>query len=170
MKHLLKKIVAFVFLLAGFMPVLFTLLFLYKQQLIRHEMKEKLETSRLQTITINEKDVVWMDDHEIWVNGHMFDIHIKKLDNGIYTFTGLYDEQETNLVKNHKDTTEKNNEENQMLSSLFQLLHSAFIEDERISPIRDLIITEYSPLILQHISYPFKNILTPPPQQLSTYS
>ena len=170
MKHLLKKIGSFVFLLAGFMPVLFTLLFLFKQQLIRHEMKEKLETSLLQTITINEKDVVWMDDHEIWVNEHMFDIHTKKLKNGIYTFTGLYDEQETNLVKKHKDTTEKNNEENQVLSSLFQLLQSAFIEDEANSPITALIITEYSPLILQHISSPFKNILTPPPQQLSTYS
>lgn len=170
MKHLLKKIVALVFLLAGLMPVLFTLLFLYKQQLIRHEMKEKLETSLLQTITIKEKDVVWMDDHEIWVNEHMFDIHIKKLENGIYTFTGLYDEQETNLVKKHKDTTEKNNEENKLLSSLFQLLHSAFIEDEANLPITDLIITAYSPLILQHVSYPFKNILTPPPQQLLTYS
>ena len=164
MKHLLKKIVALVFLLAGFMPVLFTLLFLYKQQLIRYEMKEKLETSLLQTITISEKDVVWMDDHEIWVNEHMFDIHTKKLENGIYMFTGLYDEEETNLVKNHKDTTEKNNEENQLLSSLFQLLQSAFIEDEANSLITDLIITEYRPLILQHISSPFINILTPPPQ------
>jgi hypothetical protein len=170
MKHLLKKIVTFVFLLAGFMPVLFTLLFLFKQQLIRHEMKEKLETSLLQTITINEKDVVWMDNHEIWVNEHMFDIHIKKLENGVYTFTGLYDEQETNLVKKHKDTTEKNNEENQVLSSLFQLLESAFIEDEANSPITALIVTEYSPLILLHISTPSKNILTPPPQQPLTNS
>ena len=111
-----------------------------------------------------------MDDHEIWVNEHMFDIRTKKLENGIYTFAGLYDEQETNLVKKHKDTTEKNNEENQVLSSLFQLLHSAFIEDEANSPITALIITEYSPLILQHISSPFKNILTPPPQEHSTYS
>ena len=127
-------------------------------------MKEKLETSLLQTITINEKDVVWMDDHEIWVNEHMFDIQTKKLENGIYTFTGLYDEEETNLVKKHKDTTEKNNEETQLLSSLFQLLQSAFIEDEANSLITDLIITEYRPLILQHMSSPFINILTPPPQ------
>ena len=119
---------AFIFLLTGLLPVLFTVFFLLKQQMIRHEMKEKLETSLLQTITINEKDVVWMDDHEIWVNEHMFDIHTKKLENGIYTFTGLYDEEETNLVKKHKDTTEKNNEENQLLSSLFQLLQSAFID------------------------------------------
>ena len=169
MKHLLKKIVALVFLLAGFMPVSITLLFLYKQQLIKHEMKEKLETSLLQTITINEKDVVWVDDHEIWVNEHMFDIHTKKLENGIYAFTGLYDEQETILVKKHKDTTEKNNEESQLLSSLFQLLQSAFIEDEANSLIKDLIITEYRPLILQNIPSPFKAILTPPPQSASVF-
>ena len=72
--------------------------------------------------------------------------------------------KETNLVKKHKDTTEKNNEENQMLSSLFQLLQSAFTEDEANSLITNLIITEYRPLILQNISSPFINILTPPPQ------
>lgn len=133
-------------------------------------MKEKLEISLLQTITINEKDVVWMDDHEIWVNEHMFDIHTKKLENGVYTFTGLYDEEETNLVKKHKDTTEKNNEENQLISSLFQLLQSSFIETETNSPVIGILISEYSPLILQHISFPFKNILTPPPQQFSVHN
>ena len=132
--------------------------------MIRHEMKEKLETSLLQTITINEKDVVWMDGHEIWVNEHMFDIHTKKLENGLYTFTGLYDEEETNLVKKHKDTTEKNNEENQLLSSLFQLFQSSFIDNVASSLITELIITEYRPLILHNMSSPFINILTPPPQ------
>ena len=132
--------------------------------MIWHEMKEKLETSLLQTITINEKEVVWMDDHEIWVNEHMFDIQAKKLENGIYTFTGLYDEEETNLVKKYKDTTEKNNEENQLLLSLFELLETTFIENEANSLLTDLTIIEYRPLILQHISSPFINILTPPPQ------
>jgi len=131
--------------------------------MIWHEMKEKLETSLLQTITINEKEVVWMDDHEIWVNEHMFDIETKKLENGIYTFTGLYDEEETNLVKKHKNTTENNNEEYQLVSSLFQLLQSAFIQDEANTLNTDL-ITEYHPLTLQHMSSPFINILTPPPQ------
>ena len=169
MKLLLKKIVALSFLVAASMPVLLTLLFLYKQQLIKHEMKEKLETSLLQTITINEKDVVWMDDHEIWVNEHMFDIHTKKLENGIYMFTGLYDEQETDLVKKHKETTEKNNEENQVLSSLFQLLQSAFIEDKANSLMADPGINEYRPLIVQNIPSPFKAILTPPPQTVSVF-
>ena len=146
------------------MPVLFTVFFLLKQQMIHHEMKEKLETSLLQTITIKEKEVFWMDDHEIWVNEHMFDIQTKKLENGIYTFTGLYDEEETNLVKKYKETTEKNNEENQLLSSLFELLESTFIEDNANSLVADLIIIEYRPLILQHTSSPFINILTPPPQ------
>ena len=151
-------------MLVGAMPLLLTIFFLCQRQIIRHEMKEKLETSLLQTITINEKDVVWMDDHEIWVNEHMFDIHTKKLEDGVYTFTGLYDEQETNLVNKHKGTTEKNTEESRLLSSLFQLLQSAFIEDEANSMLTDLIITEYRPLILENISSPFINIITPPPQ------
>lgn len=135
--------------------------------MIRHEMKEKLEISLLQTITINENDVVWMDDHEIWVNEHMFDIRTKNLENGIYTFTGLYDEAETLLVKKHKNATEKNSEESRVLSSLFQLLQSTYIEIVANSLVTDLSLTEYRPLILQHITTPFKAILTPPPQSAS---
>ena len=108
-----------------------------------------------------------MDDHEIWVNEHMFDIRTKKLENGKYTFTGLYDEAETLLVKKHNDTTEKNSEENRVLSSLFQLLQSTYIESEANLPATDLVLTKYRPLILQHITTPFKAILTPPPQLAS---
>ena len=135
--------------------------------MIWHEMKEKLEISMLQTLTIDEKDVVWMDDHEIWVNDHMFDIRTKKLENGKYTFTGLYDEAETLLVKKHNNTTEKNSEENRVLSSLFQLLQSTYIETIANLLAPDLTVIEYRPLILQHISTPFKAILTPPPQSAS---
>ena len=133
-------------------------------------MKEKLEISLLQTITIKEKDVIWMDDHEIWVNDQMFDIRTKKLENGQYTFTGLFDEEETNLVKKHLETTEKNNEESQLLSSLFQLLQSGFLRDEANSQLTDIIITEYYPLILQSIPSPFRVILTPPPQSAPVFS
>jgi hypothetical protein len=164
-----RKIFAFFSLLISSLPLVITVFFLLKQHMIRYEMKEKLETSLLQTITINEKDVVWMDDHEIWVNEHMFDIRTKKLENGIYTFTGLYDEAETNLVKKHKDRTEKNNEESQLLSTLFQLLQSAFIDNDANSPVTDLRITQYRPLIIQHISSPYRNVLTPPPQAMITY-
>lgn len=154
------------------MPVLFAVFFLYKQQRIRHEMKEKLEEEMLHTIVVPAKQFLWVKyNKEIRVGDKMFDIKSMRVEKDNYIFTGLYDEEETALNNYFENQTDQKSERgNQLLSSLFQLLQSAFIEEETNSPVTDFSICEYSPLILQHITSPFENILTPPPQQLSTYS
>lgn len=166
MKQPLKKIVAFVFLFAGFMPVLFTLLFLYKQQLIRHEMKEKLEEKILHTIIVPEAEVQWVKyKKEIRFGDKMFDIKSFTIKNGQYSFTGLYDDEETALNNNFEKNTEQQNERGyQVLSTLFQLLQSMYPGDPCETLAFENIPQVFRPLILQRISSPFKNILTPPPQ------
>jgi hypothetical protein len=126
-------------------------------------MKEKLESHHLQTIVIPENKVTWMDKHEIWVNNSMFDIHTKKLENGIYTFTGLYDDDETELVEQERNAAGKNNEQNKLLAQLFKCL-PGFCNQQ----------TEIQDLLSQHDCYnsltspipinQFREILTPPPQ------
>ena len=113
---------------------------------------------------INEKDVVWMDDHEIWVNKQMFDIHTKKLENGIYTFTGLYDEQETMLVKKYNDTKEKNNEEDQLLTRLFICLQNIFYTEASIFPGLLIKPAHSNTFLTPPLAKPFRDLLTPPPQ------
>lgn len=164
MKRTLRNIFAFFLLLTSSLPFLFTAFFLCGRQIIRDEMKEKLETSLLHTVMINEKDVVWMDDHEIWINEHMFDVHSKKLENGIYTFTGLYDEQETKLVKKYINATEKNNEEDQLLSRLFICLQNVFYSE---APVYSGFITKpahSTTFLTPALAKPFRDLLTPPPQ------
>lgn len=70
-------------------------------------MKQELKYQTLQTVIVSENEVVWMDKHEIWVNNSMFDIHTKKLESGIYTFTGLYDKDETMLVEMERNAAGK---------------------------------------------------------------
>ena len=166
MKQLLKKIVAFVFLLAGFMPVFFTLLFLYKQQLIRHEMKEKLEEEMLHTIIVPVAGVQWVKyKKEIRIQNKMFDIESITVKNGQYIFTGLYDDEETALNNYFQKNTEQKNESgSQILTTLFQLLQSVYAENPDATSVFKSISKAYRLLILQNISSPFLNILTPPPQ------
>ena len=166
MKQFLKKIIAFSFLLAGFMPVLFTLFFLYKQQLIRHEMKEKLERQMLHTVIVSRADVVWVKyKKEIHIHDKMFDVKSFIIKNDQYVFTGLYDEEETALNSYfEKNTKQKNERGCQVLSAFFQLLQSIYPGDSDEILISKNISKVYCPLILQHISSPFINILTPPPQ------
>jgi len=148
------------------MPLLFTLLFLYKQQLIRHEVKEKLEDKLLHTIIVPEAEVEWVrHNKEISIKDRLFDIKSFSIKNGQYVFTGLYDDEETTLINDFEKNTEQKNEgEHQVLSTLFQLLQSMYpgYSDETL--IFRSISKAYRPLILQNISSPFINILTPPPQ------
>ena len=135
-------------------------------------MKEKLEEEMLHTIVVPAKQFIWVKyKKEIRVGDKMFDVKSMRVENESYIFTGLYDDEETalnNYLENHTD--QKNESGDQMLSSLFQLLQSSFMEDEAGSLITDPAGNKYPLFTLQHITFPFKNILTPPPQQFSVHS
>lgn len=164
MKNNRRKIISGFFLLLGLAPVLFLLFGILQKKEIREKMKEKLETDKLQTIVLPEEKVIWMDKHEIWVNEHMFDIHSKKLENGIYTFTGLYDEDETLLIKKQQQTSEKSQHQTKLLTQLFKCLHGIYHTQVQ-EP--GLIITKKHYLLLFSSSRAveqFREILTPPPQ------
>lgn len=129
-------------------------------------MKEKLERQMLHTITVSKTDVVWVKyKKEIRIHNKMFDIESFTIKNDQYIFTGLYDEEETALNNYlEKNTEQKNEREYQVLSSLFQLLQSLYPENFDEILTSATISKAYCPLILQHTSSPFINILTPPPQ------
>jgi hypothetical protein len=149
------------------LPQLLLFSFDIQKMIIHHRMKEKLKRDHLQTITVPEDKVVWMDKHEIWVNEHMFDIHSKKLENGIYTFTGLYDEEETLLVKKERNVTEKNEEENKILTLVFKCLQDFFYDhSNEIYDISDP-RHSYVSLISSRLISPFMEIFTPPPQMFA---
>jgi hypothetical protein len=165
-KKFLNKILSFILLLTGALPFLFTLHFLGKQQLIRHEMKEKMEREMLHTVIIPENELVWVKyKKEVRINDKMFDVETYRIDNGQYYLTGLFDEEETALNNYfEKSTDQKNEKGSQMLSALLQFLQSMYPGDPDEPLDFKNISKAYRPLILQHISFPFKNVLTPPPQ------
>jgi hypothetical protein len=159
-----RKIISPLFLLPGLAPLLFVFFVSIQKQSIKHEMKGKLDVQHLQTIILPENEVRWMDKHEIWVNEHMFDIHSKKLVNGIYTFTGLYDDEETELVKKQQGTNEKEKQQNKLLSQLFKCLHTIFYSNARqFDPLTDTPANAFCLFSSRLVTQP-KEIITPPPQ------
>lgn len=164
METVTKKITGFFYLLLGVVPLLLVLSITLKKESIHHKMKERLKNQPLQTVTLSENAVVWMDKHEIWVNNSMFDIHSKKLENGIYTFTGLYDNDETELVMKQQENTEEDKQQNKLLTQFFKLLHNIFhttADDRNMTSDKqdELFCYTFYPIITQS-----KEILTPPPQ------
>ena len=127
-------------------------------------MKEKLEKEFLHTITVPKEDVVWAKyNKEIIVGDKLFDVESFSEKGGLYFFIGLFDAEETALNDLlEKNTDDKN--ENELLGQLFQCLQSPCI-DVTFDP--GIIINQNNVCsfpILLHISSPFLNIPTPPPQ------
>jgi hypothetical protein len=159
-----RKITSLLFILLGLAPLLYLFVTTVKKLEIWERMKEKLETHTLQTISLPEDKVVWMDKHEIWVNDQMFDIHSKKLEDGVYTFTGLYDEEETELVMKEKDAMEKNDEKNTILARLFQNIGTIFYNQPAGMGCLAFCHDQFSSLTPGKAVVQFREILTPPPQ------
>jgi hypothetical protein len=100
MKTATKRVVSCLLLLLAAMPFIYTLVVGVQQQSIREKMKVQLGTHVLQSVTIPMNEVHWiMNGKEIWINGRMFDIRSSHFQNGEYVFSGLYDEDETVLLK-----------------------------------------------------------------------
>lgn len=134
-------------------------------------MKEKLEEEILHTILVPQAAVQWVKyEKEIRIDGKMFDIKSFTIKNGDYIFTGLYDDEETALNNYLQgNLNQKKDAGNEALSSLFKMLQSTYHGGSDDILVSTGIPIPYSPFILRHMSSPFKNILTPPPQPLITY-
>jgi len=133
-----------------------------KKKEIREKMTEELTIRKLETIILTEEDVKWVDKHEIWVNNRMFDISQKKLENGIYTFTGLYDDEETELIQKEKKSEDP--ESNLLLARFFNCLLNVFYQQQDtfsilfiVSPIK-FVSNSQKPCLA------YKEINTPPPK------
>lgn len=151
------------FILPGLLPLFFQLSFQVRQGYIRQQMKAKLNNEGLQTVVVEQEKVVWMDGHEIWINGMMFDIQSIKLENGIYTFTGLYDYEETLLVLKQKSTTENNSENHRLLNQMLLTLQQLFLtETDFLRPKPDK--TSFANIYFQFmLPNPFVGTPVPPP-------
>ncbi len=95
----------------------------------------------------------------------MFDVKSYSVENGLYFFKGLFDDDETVLVKQIESSTKPNNESgNRLLVQIFQLLQLISPENHDVNiAINDSKEYEYCRNSSNIISQ-FKTIPTPPPQ------
>lgn len=166
MKKIIRPLASLLFAILGFTPVLLVLLFSLRQHTIRYRMKEKLESSFLQTITLKNDAIQWVKaGKEIWVNGKMFDIKSKEKKGEKTIFKGLYDDDETLLKTNLRESWEKNKtRQTHLLGQLFQSLSNIYFSNSSwIFPACSKGITTY-PFYTSQLAYHHTDILTPPPQ------
>lgn len=161
-----RKIAGILLLLLGCVPLFLAVFFHIQQHRIRYEMKEQLQAQILHSITVLENNVHWLEKgKEIFVDGQMFDIQSYKYENNVYTFTGLFDNEETALVNRLRETQNDGSAlNNKMMARLFQWLQSVFYDPSQNGPaFKGKHDQEY---ILGASVLPdqFRAIITPPPQ------
>lgn len=166
MKTTLKKTTSLFFILPGFAPLLFIIFFSVKQQAIRHRMKERIENQSLHNITLANNEIHWVKKgKEIRVNGKMFDVKSITCKNGLTTFYGLYDEEETILKTVFEKGCKKSMTADYMLlGQLFQCLQGVYFIPTSNNPIFSVKQLHENSLTAPKIKSRFKKILTPPPQ------
>lgn len=144
------------------MPILLTLSFIIKRHTIRSEMKENLKAENLQKVVLKKSEVKWVDDHEIWVNNQLFDIKTKSSEDGVFTFTGIFDENETELMQNEKEAEEKDNENT--LIRFLKLINNSYYNCLSPWHIALKINCASFPDKSSEIVSAFCEVITPPPQ------
>lgn len=166
--YALKKnpsIVAGIFftILAVLPAFLFLSTSVYKWQ-VKKQFAGRIESSRkFVTVIVKESDVVWMDKHEIYIHERMFDIKSSILTDGVYTFKGYYDSDETELVKNQQQSTSSQSTtstQNWLLKYL-QLFNAIKYDDTTLSASSTIVHCSKLITIRKDVYIAIK---TPPPQ------
>jgi hypothetical protein len=130
MKNFRKHIVTICLILLAASPIVAPIMLLIQQQFVIHEMKEKMEHSVLHTIRIQEDKVEWTrEKNECIINGKMFDVHSIIRESGFLLLNGLYDDEETVIIRNLVSTATDNQQENNRAKVIFIFTHLQAVEN-----------------------------------------
>jgi hypothetical protein len=81
-------------------PLLLSVVMQLRQLQVQHQAKERLEKEKQHTIALHKNQWHWVKKgKEIRVGNRLFDVHSLREVNGVFYFTGLYDDEETAIVK-----------------------------------------------------------------------
>ncbi len=154
-------------LLLVFAPVLVFTGFVVSQIIIQHQMEERLETSLLQSMTLDQEDFQWVKKNkEINIGGRLFDVKSYKIYGSKLVVTGLYDDDENKLKESISRIIHRKNSESFPVSQLMVkfIFNSEWYKNPAmtLSSFSKEIQTIY-PRYCEAIVTKFPSITTPPP-------
>jgi len=135
------------------------------QKAIRHAMEERLEKGMLHTVQVKQAEISWAEKgKEAWINGRLFDIKSLRVSGEHIILTGLYDEEETMIVRNMLlDQQKQNASGNRVIAGFFQLF--GFADPGQAEQVFPNGFAEISfANIEMNIFSPALPVLTPPPR------
>ena len=161
-----KKISSFTFLAITALPYLLFSFFLMKQQYIKWEKRKELQKKPLETIVIAAADVVWFEKgKEIILNNRLFDVASIRQEGESLVIKGIYDGDETHLLKKMHGLSRKQQRKTQESQTFLAWLLTGFHESEAPSALTldsDKLNHQEKPTL--SVCTTFLPIHSPPPQ------
>jgi hypothetical protein len=152
-------------LLLSTAPLLFTIGWQVKQQVIRHRMHEALENSLVHTLVLTPQELSWaIEGKELIINGRLFDVkEISASANGTFEIKGLFDDEETQLL----DLVRKKLPDENGHQLISKLIHLQLSLPEPAAGLHTSIpptLIKWSIPLTEHLPQLQLSILTPPPK------
>lgn len=123
-KHILH-ITNSCFLVLAILPVVLASMLHIAQLRARHRNEKKLEHALLQTVQVPGRQLRWaVPGKEVWIGAELFDVKtIRKTADGSYELTGLFDREESRVVKQIRGMEKRDaNQNSRLLDKLFKML------------------------------------------------
>jgi hypothetical protein len=78
------------------LPLILMVVLQVYQVVLKHSAFERMEERNITSLTVPEQKVVWREEgREVTIDGEFFDLVSWELKDGVYSFTGAYDQEET---------------------------------------------------------------------------
>jgi hypothetical protein len=147
------------------LPFVYCILPQIKQQQLKNSARQRLEEHLINRITLSSAQFQWTDlGREISINGSLFDVKSYSSKNGQFTFTGLFDKEETTLVNKLKDNWTNHEKEDKTLALLFQVLQCVYHASASGETFDHALLSQYHAMAADKVCLIPAEILTPPPQ------
>jgi hypothetical protein len=153
-------------LLFAAIPLFYAFIFRVQQLAIHQKMKKNLESRLLHTVSLAEKDVHWIGEgKEILINGQLFDIRSSVFVNGYYSFTGLFDKEETILVNQLEKTQQQtSSSDSKVFLQLFQWLQLFYTDSQHTDNLTYASMNQENLFITPALPEQYMGIIIPPPK------
>jgi len=164
-----KTITIFALCLAALLPLCLSGFFIAGRIIIRITMLEKIEEDELQTISLPTDQIKWYKkNHELIVDGKMFDVKSIQQSGDSSIITGLFDEEDTALHEALAGMHEQKNKGHNNSLLLFQVCLGIIAEQNQL---KDHIILKDSGFIKlsfasyeDNILHAYRPVFSPPPE------
>lgn len=152
------------------LPYVLLVVFLLQQQYIKWGKRRELKTGVLETVVIPASSVVWFEyGKELIIDHKLFDISHFAEGDGKLTATGIFDGDETDLLRKLHTVSYRHKKQAAQSQAFLALLltgyHQASTSFAFPVALQKLVHSEKPPPVLQSVKLP---VSLPPPQPITT--